>query len=91
MQRYCNSYKTITLPITLCILVSFIAYYLRTSTGNEDYLAIAIYFWVASLYGYGEYERRHRNNPPKHPALTAQFLCFVYVPYIVLKKLTFSK
>lgn len=89
MKRYCNSYKTITLPVALCIVVTFIGYYLKSSTGNEDYLAIGVYFWVTSLYGYGEYERRHKDNPLKHPVLTAQFLCIVYVPYIVLKKLIF--
>lgn len=91
MQRHDTSYRTITLPITVCIVVSFISHYLRVSTGNDNYLIIAIYFWTASLYGYGEYDRRHKDNPPKHPVLTAQFLCIVYVPYIVLKKLTFRK
>lgn len=91
MQRYDNSYRTITLPISLCIVVSFLSHYLWVVTGNENYLIIAIYFWASSLYGYGEYERRHKDNPPKYPVITAQFLCLVYVPYIVFKKLTFRK
>ena len=91
MQRYDSSYKTITLPVALCIVVAFLSHYLRAVTGNDNYLIISLYFCVASLYGYGEYDRRHKDNPPKHPILTAQFLCLTYVPCFLFNKLIFRK
>ncbi len=91
MTRYDNSYKTTTLPVVLCIVVSFVSYHMKVISGDENYLIIALYFWVATLYGYGEYERRHKDSPPKYPILTAQFLCLTYVPCLVIRKLIGKK
>jgi len=76
--------KTVYFPMISMLLVTFLSIYLATKYNQRNFHFILFYYGLASLYGYGAYEKRYAKNKPQHPILCSITYTLCWVPQKLL-------